>query len=425
MASSKRTSSDKALIKPRSNVRDTFEQNPLADVADRLEQQGGAHTPEEDQELIREAVRRLVEDGATVNMVAKEFGLAPSSICQWRLRYDDFLRTSWETNAAAGDETAHLPAEHQARFAENWQRLLAETHATSQDFKQDPLEVFLETSSFTSWLYSDEGRLERSTLVGAIVAVVGVFAVLVFLLTDRMPAATSPGAATKVSIEEKPRHDLDVQRGGQVALEFLRADGWSKKLNFIYHEAQMHDLVRDFFQRWGDQPITDGELKYGMVGDGIVSVSIEVPSRNRNLFFHLIPSGSTYKIDWKSSSLFQAENIENFIHSQSKEPVEMVVHLSRGNYYNHQWADESQCSCFEITFPGLERKLYGYAGIDSQVGIQLRILTGIRDKSTAVIEARFPEHPKDPRQVEIVRIIREEWLERDDAAERLQSAEIQ
>ena len=403
---------------PRFAAADAFEQNPLSSVRDPFEfrdlsQHELESIPEEIR--VREAVRRVIQTGASVSKVARDLHLSPSSISEWKSRYSHFLqeKSFGESNPAVALEEAMLAEETQQKFADNWHTLLEESHAEQSDFKQDPVKVFLQTNPATSWLFDSEGRFERFTLVGMFVAIIGVATIFFFLINDKTSTAKTtqnqaPEKATPLSAGL--RYDLDIERAGNVVRQFLQADGYLLKLQYLREKDTVAPLVKEFYSRHDSKPITESNLTYGMIGHGIVSVAFELPAKDVTWFFNLTPDNDTYKIDWFTSTLYQSEHIGSFLDSKSTKPTTLHVLVSRGSYYNYAWSDENKYQCFNISFPGLDREIYGYVDKDSDVGIEMMLLTALEPSHAAILEARFPDKPEDGRQIEILKLISRDWL---------------
>jgi hypothetical protein len=402
---------------PRATAADSFEQNPLGSVnvplgerfltAEELDQ-----IPEE--ERVREAVRRVIQEGVPVTNVARELHLTASSIRNWKSRYASFLaeKTFGESNPAVAAEDALIQDAAQAKFADNWGRLMDRTHAVRDDFKQDPLEVFLQTNSGTSWLFDQEGKVERFTVFGVIVALLGITAVFVFLMTDKGEITPSQDYLVRELpvVEPKYRFDLDVERGAQVVQKFLRADGYLSKLSHLREQEKVMPIVKEYYSRHDAGPITDAIHTYGMTGHGLISLAFDIPSKKTSWFFNLTPYQDSYQIDWMTSTLYQTEHIEKFLLEKPSTPTTLHIMLTRGTYYNYQWSDEGKYQCYNLTFPGLPREIYGYTVLDSELGIDLNLLTAMSPSHAAVLEVRFPENAKDPRQVEILKLVSKDWL---------------
>jgi hypothetical protein len=432
------------LVQPRANPSDAFEQNPLATSGESssAEAKSARSALGQGEQRVQEAVRRVIEDGAVAGAVAREFGLAPSSIYLWKKRYFDYVsRQVVEAPAGSGAAVSNgiLSAQSKQRFADNWSRLIDATHATSRDFEQEPLVVFLQTSPYTGWLYDDDGRFQRGLLAGLLILIIGGAAILLGLTVDRGPGNRNDAEAAARKSDSpaempKPRHDLEVAKAAETVQAFLRAEGWPLRVRFIHNGSKKVDALKDFFTRNSDAPVTDAVLSLGMVGDGIVSLAFEVPSQKRTLFFNVIPEGREYLMDWETSTLVQEERIERLLREKLTTPTRIFVLVSRDDYYNRQWSDEKKFQCFKLQFPGLERNIFGYTARDSKVGIDLLALTASPDNylhaasalepspeneelklsHAAVVDVRFPDNAQDPRQVEITQLHRADWFARED-----------
>jgi transposase-like protein len=403
------------ILTPRSVAADVFEQNPLSTAHERNGPAGLTAAEMEsipEEERVREAVRRVIQDGRPIHEVARELHLSATSIRAWKSKYSSFLQEHafGESNPAVAAEDSNLSRAQQARFMDNWQELLVETHASEADFKQDPLLVFLQTNGATSWLYDDEGKLERFSLFGILLIFLGIASVLIFLTVDKGGIAPVQDFRVTDSLVPEPslRYDLDIDRAGKIVQKFLQADGYISKLNFLREREQVTPIVREFYQTHSDKPVFEAVQSYGMVGHGLVSIAFEVPDQG-SLFFNLVPDGKSYLIDWFTSTLYQTDHIEKLIANKSTTPTLLHVQVERDSYFNYEFTKD-QYECFKIKFPGLLRDLVGYARKESPEATELMLLTALEPTHAAVIEVRYPANPKDLRQLEIVKFVNKDWL---------------
>ena len=61
-------------------------------------------------------------------------------------------------------------------------------------------------------------------------------------------------------------------------------------------------------------------------------------------------------------------------------------------------------------YPGLNLNLFGYAAKDSSDAITLNAMLGIVDQHAVVMEVRFPPDSAADNQVEIISVLRSEWV---------------
>lgn len=408
---------DDVPLAPRAASADDFEQNPLPSVHVRL--QATAIDPTQvlqlsEEERVREAVRRVLQEGTSIHDAAQDLHLSAASIRTWRARYSSFLEEAvfGETNPGAAAEDSVIGVATQRRFLENWERLLEITRTKPADFHQDPLEVFLQTNIVTSWIYDEDGMLDRFTVIGASIVLLGVLTVFIFLLNtpDRAPREPELKIRSLPALEPSPKLTLDLLQASEAVQQFLKADGYLNKLPFVRNREQVAPLLRDYYHRHNAAPIHDAVLIQTMEGRNTYSLSFDVPSLNATWFFNSVLVGDTYLIDWHTSTLCQSDVFERFINAKSGEPTILHVRMDRGNYYNYGWSDRQQYACYNLTFPGLQRTLYGYVPRDSPLGIELQLLTALEPTHAAILEVKYPSPAPDDRQIEILRLISKEWL---------------
>ncbi len=408
---------DDIPLAPRAASADDFEQNPLPLVHTRL--QASAIDPARvleltEEERVREAVRRVIQDGTSIHDAAHDLHLSAASIQAWRARYSSFLEETvfGETNPDAAAEDAVIGEPAQRKFLENWERLLNATQTKTQDFHQEPLEVFLQTSTFTNWLYDEEGKVDRFTIAGTLVVLLGVLTVIIFLTNDRGHTPRDPDVKVRSlpALEAGAMVPPDVQAASESVQRFLKASSYIDKLAFIKDREQVGPQLREYYQRHSDAPVRDAILIQTMEGKNTFSLSFDIPSRKATWFFNSVLVGDTYRIDWPTSTLCQTDIFERFMASKSTQPTILHVRMVRGNYYNYEWSDRQKYACYNLTFPGLQQTLYGYVPRDSPLGIELQLLTALEPTHAAILEVKYPSPAPEDRQVEILRIISKEWL---------------
>ena len=408
---------DDVPLAPRAADADDFEQNPLTSVHVRV--QAASFDPSQilqlsEEERVREAVRRVLQDGTSIHNAARELHLSAASIRTWRARYSSFLEESvfGETNPDAAAEDSVIEESAQRKFLENWERLLDATHTKPKDFHQEPLEIYLQTSTATNWLYDEDGVLDRFTITGAVVVLFGVLTVFIFLINNPGQAPREPAVKIRSlpPLETSPKVVLDLGRASETVQQFLKADGYLNKLPFIKDREQVAPLLREYYHRHSGAPVLDAVLTQTMEGQNTYSLSFDIPSLKTTWFFNSVLVGDIYLIDWPTSTLCQTDNFERFMESKSTQPTLLHVRIVRGNYYNYGWSDRQRYACYDLTFPGFQHTLYGYVPRDSPLGIDLQLLTALEPSHAAILEVRYPSPAPEDRQVEILRLVSKDWL---------------
>ena len=409
-----RTPGDLSRIAPRATPGDAFETNPLSAIRD-AGADGTARHGMDDSDRVREALHSVIEEGDSVKEAAREWNVAPSAIAEWRERYHDLLKEEAGPETPLLDigdrhlaDTAYIPAAAREIFMENWERLVTETAATPSDFVQSPRQIFLQTSVLTSWLFH-EGRVDRGILSGAVSGLIGLAIIASFLIAGRnVPVEIAPP-------EPAPRDDLVIEEAAVVAQSFFKAPNWEERLKFVRQPDAVRSMMQAYYQDHPDGPINDAALSLAMPVRHLVNLNFEIPSLNRSHFLCVVLSKGRHLVDWESSSLYQEEQINRLRASRSTEPTRIAVTVTKidANYYNYAFRDDSRWQCYQLGYPGLNLNLFGYALRESGDDIALGAMLGIVDKQAAVLEVRFPPEAQTDNQVEIISVLRGEWVPSD------------
>ncbi len=396
---------------PRASRADSFEQNPLSNL--RTASIEGVDRAElDDSTRVREALRSVIEQGDSVKDAARDWYVAPSSVAEWRNRYQDLLKEDspmelLEADSAAKDaDLTYIPDAAREIFTENWDRLVTETAATPSDFRQSPRQIFLQTSRLTSWLFQD-GQLDRGILIGALSGLVGLAILTSFLMADynAPPVVTVP--------EPPPREDIMIDEAAAVAQSFFKAPNWQERLKFVRQPEAVREMMENYYRDHPDAPINDAALSLAMPVRHLVNLSFDVPSLNRSHFLCVVISKGRHLVDWESSSLYQEAHLAKLRAARSTEPVRIAVTVTKSeaaNYYNYAFRDATRWECYQLGYPGLNLSLFGYAAKDSSDAITLDAMLGIVDKQAVVMEVRFPPDSATDNQVEIISVLRSEWV---------------
>ncbi len=411
-------------VTPRNALQDSFEQNPAALTT--------GNTPLAPQDKIREAVRRVVEEGQTVEQVAKELKVSPSSVLRWRKQYFLLLaeeereapqEKAWtELNSNVGVEDHGLETHEVVKFTDNWHRLMKEQSATDADFKQHPWDVWLQNSEWTNWMYNAEGRIEKSNLVGVLFLILAVLAVFMVLMLGK-PAGIAPTSGTVVTENQVlwMRDEMNLEKANAVVKDFLAQDSWITRLHYVRHPERLKPEIQRFFEKIGDKAYKNVVPNMGFIGkedSEIIAVSADINELGETHYFNVvvIPDAKDalkleYLIDWESSTLFQRPNLENFIKEASPEPKRLWLRLVKDNsYYNRDFSDSAVYDCYTMTYPGMSFTLYGYVKKDSEPGLALHIATMLGQEPGVILEARYPKNVKDRLQVEIIKLVADRWI---------------
>jgi hypothetical protein len=357
----------------------------------------------------------VVQEGRFVGEVAREMGLAPSSIYRWEKRFLDFVSKQDRVNRKAEWEdlrewtgVPELPAGWNLRFSENWQHLLEVTQAEAADFRQDPLELFLHNSVLTGWLFRD-GRLDRNVALGAIIGVVLVLILASFLRSNSSHRREVAGQAPGPNSAEIDKAEIALAQ--PVALDYLRAHGWEQKARFVRESDRVLPLMAEWYRSHSDAGQPDAELFYAIRSGDLVNVMATFErSGNEPAFLSLVKQGGGYKVDWETSSGYQHESWADLAARRPTAPVLLRCVIERGDYFNFEFSDPEKWLCFKMRYPRGPVTLYGYAERRSTLGAHLDGLLEFHPYAGVAIEAAFLPQSRSNNQMQIVKLVHEAWL---------------
>ena len=404
---------------PRQTAADSFEQNPLSGLANRVMER--SIETMSDSERVREALRDLVERRGELGEVARTWQVAQSALVDWQRRYRAFLEQEVpesavplvaEAGLVEGADLVTVPEVAREMFQANWDRLMEQTKAGEESFRQSPLRLFLENSWMTGWLYTD-GELDRNSLAGLVVALLAVVAVGGVLRSGRLvrAAAVLPAAVAEVVESD----EQVIARAAEVAQRFFRAEATEEKLALLRGGEEARQLAREHFKAHGPEVFADAALSYGMTSRGITSLEFEVPSRQSSVLLNVVERGGAMLIDWETSSLYQRSNLEGLREKRPRDPVRVAVKVARGDYWNYGF-NEAGHGCYRMSYPGLVLDLFGYVARDSRDHVALEALLSAKEfmgqalEETVVLEVRYPRGAVAANQVEIVRMVKDQWV---------------
>ena len=405
---------DPGLVRPRHSGQDEFEQNPLSEVSERLSLKAAEGL--DDAGRVREALCIVIGEGISVSEAAKRCHVAPSCLAEWREKYLHLLndepsiadRPLLEKGTLVKNaDLVKIPRAAREQFVDNWERLLEITRATPATFRQHPVQLFLENSWLTSWLY-DEGRLDRGVAAGAGVVLAVLVLTTTFLMAGHFYRQEEPRP------EKVENVDANIHRAATVAQQFFAAEGAAEKMKYVRLTDQTRALMEDYFHTHSAAAVTDTQLTLAMPGTDLYALEFDIPSLNRKHLCVVVDRGGQMLVDWETSSLFQEENFESIRRTKPRTPVRIAARVVQDEYYNYGFTAD-KFTCFRLGYYGLKLDLFAYAARDSleeqTLLALLKPVTASERQVNAILSVKYPAGDDVPaNQLEIVNILNEDWV---------------
>ena len=123
-----------------------------------------------------------------------------------------------------------------------------------------------------------------------------------------------------------------------------------------------------------------------------------------------VDSRDGLKIDWESFVGWSDIPWSEFIAKRPTQSHVFRVMLAAADYYNFAFSDESKWRSYRLQSPDREQQVFGYAEKGTELDKKLLPDPGQTDVAL-MLALKFPEGATQGNQVEIVKIIAEDWVE--------------
>ena len=213
-------------------------------------------------------------------------------------------------------------------------------------------------------------------------------------------ATAAPAKTLLVEIESVVKAFLQApDREASLALVLDPADAARKWDVWLAGEP----YVAPGFSGLAGDPVTTGD------GEGAITRAGVRGSDYKLREINLIRRGGQLKVDWDSWVAWSEMRWEDFRRKKPVEPVLFRVQLSAADYFNFDFRDEGQWSCFRLDSADGVEFLYGYLPRGAELDQRLRP-TLFGAKPNWVVKLKFPEGATRDNQVLIDSIVAEGWL---------------
>lgn len=203
-----------------------------------------------------------------------------------------------------------------------------------------------------------------------------------------------------------------------VARAFLQATSVEELLKVVDHPEVVAERIKRDHPDGVIEPLGLGDFSQFSQVRYVGAYGI-VPLRTgdfqiRIMTFRIYPD--ELKVDWESWVGWSETAWGEFMEKRPPGAHIFRVKLGAVEYYNFDFTDEQKWQSYRLIGPDDSHSLYGYVERNSLLSSQLRahLEQGL---SHAMVEVRFAENPTTNEQVEITRMVSDDWIDPERASE--------
>ena len=214
-----------------------------------------------------------------------------------------------------------------------------------------------------------------------------------------------------------------------VTRKFLEAKSVNELMGYVREPERVAPLARQYYGIHTYEPASYKKLptarelmshqKYIVAVVNLEDVEsadgIGAVEQQRIIALEQTPSG--FKVDWESWVGYSEISWDLFTGQRMADPYEFRAMIGRDDYYNYKYQDFIDWRCYQIRDPEESYRLWGYTPRNGEVDKQLQRALLRSPYTFAIVQLRYPTgNPldQDAKQVEIVSLIEEGWVKRDD-----------
>lgn len=233
---------------------------------------------------------------------------------------------------------------------------------------------------------------------------------------DRIRVATA-SALSKEQQEEQEARQL-IERINKTLMDYYNATSVEALALLVRHPERVVPLMRRYY---ADHPVFSSRLNIvssltpltlqDRANFWIASVVL-ADGKKRQLIIEILESGAV-RVDWETLVCYQPMKWDDYVAQRpAVTPLDFRVYVEPDHYFNHEFSDAKQWTCFRLSALDSEQTLFGYAPTGSAIGRallrQLR-LNGER-KFPLMLRLSIPQGLQSPSGVVIEKILGYHWL---------------
>jgi hypothetical protein len=224
---------------------------------------------------------------------------------------------------------------------------------------------------------------------------------------------TAPVVAPR-EVRASERSDVSILSETQpLARKFLEAKTIDGLLPCVRNHEVVESRIRSFYPE--GKISAPGMAKFNTTGvltrkDSFIAISVRTGDHEeKQLAF--VETTQGLRIDWDAWVGWSEVSWADFILTKSTKPSTFRLTLTKVDYYNFGYLDDTKWRSYRLESPDGEHSLYGYVERGSALDRQIQI-----DADTAslpmMLSLKFPPDSKAKDQVDITGVIAEGWVEK-------------
>lgn len=256
------------------------------------------------------------------------------------------------------------------------------------------------------------------TLIGALMTVA-----LIWSLTrveDAKAGATEVRQQAVVAEQSAAQEELEALRTidqlEHAIRDYYDAASAERLIPRIRHPERVGPLLRQYYAgRKFFQPRLRAirNLQPAILGveanfwSATVVVTDQVP---QVVFVEITPQGP--KVDWETAVGYQPMPWDDYVSQRPKDKaMDFRVVVKPDQFFSHEFPDNGQWKCFQLSVPGSVETLFGYVRADSEASRQLEdFFERNAPNQKMILRLVIPEGIQSPRGVVIDRFMSSRWM---------------
>lgn len=222
----------------------------------------------------------------------------------------------------------------------------------------------------------------------------------VVVVPDEAKVTPMPEVERKVSLSEVE----------PVVKSFLEAPTLEAMLGFVRHPERTRPRVEKYYEEDGYQPpgLRQVSWQTGTEREG-TGVSVIVQDGNFDEYRLWLVDEDGWKVDWEATEGWRPVDWGEYRKLKPVEPMTFRVVPEGASYFNFNFDDESEWSCFALRHPDESVSIYGYVKRGGELDDRLHQLA--LEGKPVMLRVRFPEGPGSDHQVLIDGVVAASWFD--------------